>query len=86
MSADNTVYIRPMSDGTFCVAVLYSVYPEQGGWDDAEVDEMNRERESSSYTSEDEAWDYANALYDSWVESGEIIEHGVALWPRHEKV
>lgn len=83
MSADNTLYIRPMKDGRYLVAVLYSVFPEDKDWTDEEVDVMIQERSvDQTFETEDEAYDFANKMFDNWWDSGHPIEYGVGLWPR----
>ena len=81
MSADNTIFIRPMKNGEFRVKEIRSFYHEQ--MSDEEID-REFECDSEIAETEEKADEIAETLLDLIEESGGYVEYGLDLLPRKD--
>lgn len=81
MSADNSIYIRPLKNGKFAVKCISSLYPEF--LTDEEIDNAFSRLEDSQLCETLEAAELeVERIYDEYEKFGWIIEYGDEILER----
>lgn len=82
MSADNAVYIRPMSDGLYAVKLISSLYTEVMSDDEIDKEFLH----APKFVSLEAAWAEDERIQDEAELEGTYIEYGTEILERQPHV